>query len=96
MPAQKIVVPLAADGLPPFGFVKLPQILAVVPVCRSTFLQRVQDGVYPRPYKLGPRAVAWKVEDIRAIMQNFPQVTADTIDPNIASAIAKRALLGVV
>lgn len=98
MPAQKIHTPLAADGLPHYGYVKLPQILAVIPRSRSAFLQFVQDGVYPRPYKIGPRTVAWKVEDIRAIMATFAQVSADTIDPNIAKATevkaAKRALLG--
>lgn len=91
MPAQKILTPLASDGLPHFGYVKLPQILAVIPFSRATFLFRVQSGQYPRPYKLGPRAAAWKVEDIRAILASFEQVTPGSIDKNVQKAIDARA-----
>ncbi len=92
MSAQKIVTPLADDGLPHYGYVKLPQILAVIPLSRAGFLCKVSAGVYPRPYKISARAVAWKVEDIRALLATFKQVTPDTIDANVAKAIANRHL----
>ncbi|WP_333877705.1 helix-turn-helix transcriptional regulator [Methylobacter sp.] len=58
------------------GFCKLWQIVgdkkrnipAVLPISRSTFLSRVKDGTYPQPVKLGARSVAWRVQDIRALL----------------------------
>lgn len=83
---------LAPDGLPYHGFVRLPQIMAILPVSRSTFLGWVQTGKFPKPHKIGPRASAWRVEDVRAVLP-FPTVTEP--DPNtvkaVAGAKAKRA-----
>jgi len=90
MASQKIPTPLAADGLPHYGFVRLPQILAVIPVSRSTFLKMVQDGKFPRPVKLCQRCSAWRVEDVRALLAGFIQTTADTIDSHVKKAVAAR------
>jgi predicted DNA-binding transcriptional regulator AlpA len=29
----------------------------------------VRDGKYPQPVKLGPRTTAWRVDDIRALIE---------------------------
>lgn len=53
------------------GYVRLADILAPagpLPIGRSTWWQGVRDGRYPKPVKLGPRITAWRVEDIRALM----------------------------
>lgn len=55
--------------LPPEGFVRLPQILAVFPVSRSAWWAGVKSGRYPAPQKLGPRTTAWRVQDIRALIE---------------------------
>lgn len=47
------------------GLLRLPQVLALIPVSRSGWWQGVKDGRYPKPVKLGPRVTAWKAEDIR-------------------------------
>ena len=54
------------------GFVRLTSILAPrgpIPVSRSTWWAGVKSGRYPKPVKLGPRITAWRVEDIRALIQ---------------------------
>ncbi len=72
------------NSLPETGFCKLWQIVgdkkrnipAVLPVSRSTFLSRVKDGTYPQPVKLGgegSRAVAWRVEDVRSLIDSINQ-----------------------
>ena len=38
---------------------RLPQVLDRVGYKRSRFLDLVRQGVFPRPVKLGVRAVAW-------------------------------------
>ncbi len=44
-------------------------IPAVIPVCKSKWWQGVKSGRYPQPTKLGPRVTAWRVEDIRALIE---------------------------
>ncbi|MGH8629658.1 MAG: helix-turn-helix transcriptional regulator, partial [Burkholderiales bacterium] len=47
-----------------------PPIPAVIPVCKSTWWQGVKDGRYPQPVRtLGPRITAWRVSDIRALIE---------------------------
>jgi prophage regulatory protein len=54
--------------LPQEGFVRLPQVLAVFPVSRSTWFAGIKSGKFPRPVKLGARTSAWRVEDIRSLL----------------------------
>jgi predicted DNA-binding transcriptional regulator AlpA len=51
--------------LPAEGFVKLDQVLQVIPVSRSTWFRGIQAGRYPPPVKLSERSSAWLVDDIR-------------------------------
>ncbi|MEQ8829768.1 MAG: AlpA family phage regulatory protein [Alphaproteobacteria bacterium] len=54
--------------LPETGFVRLPIILKVFPVSKSTWWAGVKAQHYPQPVKLGPKVTAWRVEDIRALI----------------------------
>ncbi|MRR50917.1 MAG: AlpA family phage regulatory protein [Rhodocyclaceae bacterium] len=54
--------------IPDTGFVRLPAILRVFPVSRSTWWQWVKIGKAPMPVKLGPRTTAWTAESIRAFI----------------------------
>ena len=49
---------------PKFGYLRVNQILAIIPIGRSTWWKWVADGKAPKPIKLGPRTTAWKAEDI--------------------------------
>lgn len=60
--------------LPHTGFVRLRAILAPsgpIPVGKSTWWQGVRDGRFPKPVKLGPKTTAWRVEDIRALVETL-------------------------
>jgi prophage regulatory protein len=55
------------------GFVRLTSILAPrgpIPVGRSTWWAGVKSGRFPKPIKLGPRTTAWKVEDVRKLIES--------------------------
>lgn len=54
--------------LPETGFVRLPEVLKVYPVSKSTWWSGVKDGRYPSPVKLGPKISAWRVEDIKELI----------------------------
>jgi predicted DNA-binding transcriptional regulator AlpA len=56
------------NQLPETGFLRLPQVLAVYPVKKSTWWRGIAIGRFPKPVKLGPRITAWRVEDIRALI----------------------------
>lgn len=51
------------------GFYRLPTILKLYPVSKSTWWQGVKDGIYPQPVKLSSRTTAWRVEDIHTLIQ---------------------------
>ncbi len=58
--------------LPTSGLVRLSTIIGPngpVPVSKSTWWEGVRSGRYPKPVKLGPRITAWRVEDIRALIE---------------------------
>ncbi len=60
------------SGLPEMGLLRLRQILAPegpIPVSKSTWWAGVKDGRFPKPVKLGSRISAWRVEDIRRLIE---------------------------
>jgi prophage regulatory protein len=57
-----------APVLPDVGFVRLPQILSVLPIGKSSWWAGIRAGRYPAPIKLGPRTSVWRVEDIKALL----------------------------
>lgn len=57
------------NALPPTGFLRLPQVLAVFPVSKSAWWAGVRVGLYPKAVKLGQRTTAWKAEDIRVLIE---------------------------
>jgi predicted DNA-binding transcriptional regulator AlpA len=58
-------------SLPQTGFVRLPVILKIFPIGKSTWWQGVKDGKYPKPVKLSDRITAWKVEDIKSLIDQY-------------------------
>ena len=68
-------------NLPATGFLRARQILGdrkakppiepIIPVSAATWWAGVAAGRYPKPVKLGPNTTAWRVEDIRALIENL-------------------------
>lgn len=52
---------------PETGFVRLRQILTVIPISKSHWWSGVKTGRFPAPQKLGPRTTVWRAEEIRAL-----------------------------
>lgn len=65
--------------LPTTGYVRLRQIIgdrtatppipALIPISKSSWWSGVKSGRYPAPIKLGPNTTAWRIEDIRALIE---------------------------
>lgn len=50
------------------ALLRLPEILSLLPVGKSTWWAGVKSGRYPQPIKLGPGITAWRSADIRALL----------------------------
>lgn len=62
-----------ADGAPGeargvSGFMRLPDVLRVFPVSKTSWWRGIQAGIYPKPYRLGERSSAWAVDDIKRLI----------------------------
>lgn len=57
--------------LPAEGFVRLPTVLCLIPVSKSTWWEGIKNGEYPAPLKISPRTSAWKVDDIRELIDKL-------------------------
>jgi prophage regulatory protein len=54
--------------LPEAGFIRLPQVLSLIPISRSAWWDGIRQGKYPQGVKLGTKTTVWRVEDIRALI----------------------------
>ena len=55
------------------GFLRLPQVLELIPVSKSTWWSGVADGRFPAAVKLSPRTTAWKASDIYQLIENLSE-----------------------
>ena len=53
------------------SFLRISQILKIIPVGKTTWWNGVKSGRFPKPVKLGGRITAWKVEDIKGLINSF-------------------------
>lgn len=61
---------MARTSLPETGYIRLPDVLAVIPVSKATWWEGVRTGRFPKQTKkFGPRIAAWDVKDIRALLE---------------------------
>lgn len=68
-------------NLPETGFIRLTRIIgdpksdpptpAIFPISRSTWLAGVREGRFPRGTLLSKRCRAWRVEDIKALIEEM-------------------------
>ena len=64
------------NTFPTTGFVRLSQILSPagpIPVSKSTWWAGAKSGRYPKPVRLGARIQAWRMEDIRTLVERGAQ-----------------------
>ena len=55
--------------LPSTGFLRLPQVLALIPISRSAWWTGIRAGRFPKGIKLGDKTTVWRAEDIRTLIE---------------------------
>lgn len=66
---KKNIKPLPADSS--FGLMRLPQVLAVMQVSRSNWLEGVKSGRYPASVRVSDRLVAWRICELKAFIDSL-------------------------
>ncbi|HCC54249.1 MAG TPA: AlpA family transcriptional regulator [Desulfobulbaceae bacterium] len=56
------------------AILRLPEVMRLVSLSKSTIYQMKKEGRFPCSVSLGPRAVGWLVGDIRAWLQVISQI----------------------
>lgn len=51
------------------ALLRLPQVLRLVPVSKSTWWAGVRQGRFPQPVKIGPRTTCWKAADVFELIE---------------------------
>lgn len=64
-------MPQNHSSIPTYGFLRLPQVLAIIPISKSAWWEGCRTGRYPKPVKLGPRTTVWRAEDIAALVKRL-------------------------
>ena len=57
----------------PGRLLRLPEIVRVTGLSKSTIYEHIKVGAFPRGVQLGPRAVAWRAGDIDAWIASRPE-----------------------
>ncbi len=72
--------------MPETGFLRLPQVLRVIPVSKTIWWEGVKSGRFPKPIKLSARCTAWRAEDIHQLIKRLSEET-NQMEPSPQPAI---------
>jgi predicted DNA-binding transcriptional regulator AlpA len=56
-------------GIDPESYLRLPQILGIIPVSASTVWYWVRHGKFPKPIKLSRQVTVWKRTEVMAWLE---------------------------
>lgn len=62
---------MQSTQFPEFGFFRLKQVLEVFPVSKSHWYEGQKAGKYPMPVKLSTGISAYRIQDIRQLVEEF-------------------------
>lgn len=52
------------------SFLRLPEVLGIYPVSKSTWYDGIRKGIFPQGVKLSQRTTAWRVSDIKKLLES--------------------------
>lgn len=57
--------------IPETGFVRLSQVLMVIPVKKTCWWEGVKSGRFPKAIKMSRRCTVWRAEDIHELISHI-------------------------
>lgn len=73
--------PAADPQVMPNRILRKPLVLERTGWSAPTLWRRVKDGSFPRPRRIGPRAVGWLESEVDDAIAAFPVANNDTREP---------------
>lgn len=58
-----------------YELLKLPAVMAKTTFSEPSIYRLMREGKFPKPLKLGERAVAWRSDEIEAFINGLPRST---------------------
>lgn len=65
-PAMPLIQATSVDIL-----IRLPAVLQIIPISRSTFYKGIKEGAYPEPGKIGQRISVWRLSTINTLANSL-------------------------
>lgn len=59
------------------GFVRLPTLVKLLGVSKTTIYKEIREGRFPRHVRLSPRVSAWRISDLIAHFDNIDSRQAE-------------------
>lgn len=59
------------------ALIRLPQVLALIPVSRSSWYAGIKKNKYPQGIRISSRTTAWRVRDIAALLVKLSSKNGD-------------------
>lgn len=75
------------DNLPAEAILRLPDVIALVGLCRASIYARAAQRTFPRPIKLTAHASGWRVGEVRAWLANPTGWTSSEKAPDPAQSV---------
>jgi prophage regulatory protein len=75
-------------SVPIKSLLRLPGVQEIVPLSRSEIYRRLALGTFPKPIKIGERAVAWDADEIQEYVRKKLGMLVNGIDSGDAAAAA--------
>ena len=73
--------------------IRLPEVLKILPISKSTWWKGVAEGRYPQSIRLGTRITCWRLNDILALVDKgtvqkriILSLTADELTYNLPAS----------
>lgn len=56
-------------------YVRLPEVIELTALGKDGIRKKMKQGTFPLAYKIGERAIAWKLSEIEEWMSSHEQIT---------------------
>lgn len=67
---KEIIPTIIANDFDSERRLRLPEVKKLCPYSTSGLYKKIAEGTFPKPIRIGSRAVAWKFSDIQEYLKN--------------------------
>ena len=69
--------------IPEFGFLRLNDVLRIIPVSKTTWYNGIRSGRFPKGIRLSQNIVVWRVEDIKNLVRQLEEEAGVNVEEKI-------------